>query len=89
MSPVKDIEADLKEARKIYRSFNGGKVSRTFLTGANPFVLKYEKLMDIAEMIHRYFPYMETIGSFARVTGQGPLPLYAINFILFWWESIC
>ena len=68
MSPMEDIEADLKEARKIYRSFNGGKVSRTFLTGANPFVLKYEKLMDIAEMIHRYFPDMETIGSFARVT---------------------
>ena len=68
MSPVKDIEADLKEAQKVYRSFNGGKVSRTFLTGANPFVLKYEKLMDIAEMIHRYFRDMETIGSFARVT---------------------
>ncbi len=63
MSPMEDIEA-----QKISRSFNGGKVSRTFLTGANPFVLKYEKLMDIAEMIHRYFPDMETIGSFARVT---------------------
>ena len=41
--------------------FSRWKVSRTFLTGANPFVLKYEKLMDIAEMIHRYFPDMETI----------------------------
>ena len=46
----------------------GRKVSRTFLTGANPFVLKYDRLMEIAGLVHRYFPGMETIGSFARVT---------------------
>lgn len=68
MSPMEDIEADLKEAQKMYRSFFGRKVSRTFLTGANPFVLKYDRLMEIAGLIHRYFPGMETIGSFARVT---------------------
>ncbi len=68
MSPMEDIEADLKEAQKIYRSLGGGKVSRAFLTGANPFVLKYDKLMEIAELVHRYFPDIETIGSFARVT---------------------
>ena len=68
MSPMEDIEADLKEAQKMYRRFLGRKVSRTFLTGANPFVLKYERLMEIAGMVHKYFPGMETIGSFARVT---------------------
>ena len=68
MSPMEDIEADLKEAQKMYRRFMGRKVSRTFLTGANPFVLKYDRLMEIAEMVHKYFPGMETIGSFARVT---------------------
>ncbi len=68
MSPMEDIEADLKEAQKMYRSFFGRKVSRTFLTGANPFVLNYDRLMEIAELVHRYFPEMETIGSFARVT---------------------
>ncbi len=46
----------------------GRKVTRTFLTGANPFVLKYDRLMEIAGLVHRYFPGMETIGSFARVT---------------------
>ena len=68
MSPMEDIEADLKEAQKMYRSFGGRKATRTFLTGANPFVMKYEKLMEIAELVHKYFPEMETIGSFARVT---------------------
>lgn len=68
MSAPEDIEADLKEAQKMYRRFLGRKPSRTFLTGANPFVLKYDRLMEIAGLIHKYFPGMETIGSFARVT---------------------
>ncbi len=68
MSPLEDIEADLKEAQKMYRRFIGRKVSRIFLTGANPFVLKYDRLMEIAGLAHRYFPEAETIGSFARVT---------------------
>ena len=64
MSPMEDIEADLKEAQKMYRRFMGRKVTRTFLTGANPFVLKYDRLMEIAGLVHRYFPEMETIGCF-------------------------
>lgn len=68
MSPIEDIEADLKEAQKMYRRFGSWKVSRVFLTGANPFVLQYEKLLEIAELIHRYFPETQTIGGFARVT---------------------
>ena len=68
MSTMEDIEADLKEAQKMYRRFIGRKVTRTFLTGANPFGLKYDRLMEIAGLVHRYFPEMETIGSFARVT---------------------
>ncbi len=68
MSALEDIEADLKEAQKMYCRFLGRKPSRTFLTGANPFVLKYDRLMEIAGLIREYFPGMETIGSFARVT---------------------
>ena len=68
MSPLEDIEADLKEAQGMYRRFPGRKVIRTFLTGANPFVLQYDRLMEIAELVHKYFPGMETIGGFARVT---------------------
>ncbi len=68
MSPMEEIEADLKEAQRTYRSFGGRRITRTFLTGANPFVLKYERLMGIAELVHSYFPETETIGCFARVT---------------------
>ena len=68
MSPLEDIEADLKEAKGLYRFLIGHKVSRTFLTGANPFVLKYDRLMAIAELIHKYFPESQTIGCFARIT---------------------
>ena len=68
MSPMEDVEADLKEAQKMSRRFTGRKMCRTFLTGANPFVLTYEKLMEIAGLVHKYFPETETIGSFARVT---------------------
>jgi radical SAM superfamily enzyme YgiQ (UPF0313 family) len=65
---MEDIEEDLKEAQITYRRFMGRKVLRTFLTGTNPFVLKYDRLMEIAGLVHKYFPGMETIGSFARVT---------------------
>ena len=67
MSPLSDIEEDLKEAKAQMKLWKGG-VSRTFLTGANPFVLNFSRLMEIAELIKTYFPGSETIGCFARVT---------------------
>jgi radical SAM superfamily enzyme YgiQ (UPF0313 family) len=68
MSPLEDIEEDLKEAQGMYKRWKSYEVTRTFLTGANPFVLKYDKLMEIANLIHKYFPEIKTIGCFARVT---------------------
>lgn len=52
MSPMEDIEADLQEARAVYQRWNRRGAERVFLTGANPFVLSYDKLMAIAELIH-------------------------------------
>lgn len=68
MSPLEDVEADLKEAKSHFRLWNTHKVIRTFLTGANPFVLKYERLMAIADLILQYFPDNKTIGCFSRIT---------------------
>ncbi len=68
MSPVEDIESDLKEARHLYRSLPGRRISRVFLTGANPFVLQHDRLTKIAELIRAQFPEIETIGCFARIT---------------------
>lgn len=68
MSPLEDIEADLKEAAGVFQLWNRRKVTRTFLTGANPFVLKYERLIEIANLVHKYFPANTTIGCFSRIT---------------------
>lgn len=42
------------------------------MTGANPFVLKYERLMAIADLIRQYVPSIKTIGCFGRITDIAP-----------------
>jgi len=56
------VEEDLKEARAIYNHLD-----RIFLENADPFVLSFEKLKAIGEMIRRYFPEMETISTYANI----------------------
>lgn len=80
MSPLEDIEADLREAQlfqtgpmeRLTRQLQGLPLSegpeRAFLVGANPFVLKAGRLERIAEMVRTYFPGCRTIGCFARIT---------------------
>ena len=68
MSPLEDIEYDLREVKRAVSGWNSGRIRRVFLTGANPFVLSYGKLTAIAELIHKYLPSVKSIGSFARVT---------------------
>ncbi len=54
MSPMEDIECDLREVKRGFKGWNSGRIDRVFLTGANPFVLSYDKLAAIAELIHKY-----------------------------------
>lgn len=80
MSPIKDIESDLLEAQVLrynppsmmmnrLRGFSRPEpIRRVFLTGANPFALKTDKLLEIAALIRKYLPSVESIGCFARVT---------------------
>ncbi|MEY8336781.1 radical SAM protein [Lachnospiraceae bacterium 62-35] len=68
MSLLSDIEDDLKEAKAQLNLWKHVTVSRTFLTGANPFVLKSSRLMEIADLIKKYFPSNNTIGCFSRIT---------------------
>ena len=68
MSPLEDIEYDLREVKRAVSGWNSGRIRRVFLTGANPFVLSYGKLTAIAELIHKYLPSVKLIGSFARIT---------------------
>ena len=49
MSPMEDIECDLQEVKRAVKGLRGRRIDRVFLTGANPFVLSYDKLVAIAE----------------------------------------
>lgn len=68
MSPLEDIEANLEEVKRQIRSLRGHQPDRIYLVGANPFVLNFERLKQIAELIHKYLPSCKTIGGFSRVS---------------------
>lgn len=63
LSPLSEIEADLNVIRE-YQP----KARRIFLTGANPFALSFNKLLDLGLLIRKYLPYCETIGAFSRIS---------------------
>ena len=80
MSPLEDVESDLQEAQlwttdpiammtaRLQGLPRPKPMQRAFLTGANPFVLKYERLTAITDLIRQYVPSIKTIGCFARIT---------------------
>lgn len=80
ISPLEDIESDLQEAQlwstdpismlttRLQGIPRPEQLQRAFLTGANPFVLKSERLVAIADLIRQYIPSIKTIGGFARIT---------------------
>ena len=80
MSPLEDIRSDLQEVQlwstdpvsmltaRLQGMPRPERIRRAFLTGANPFVLKAERLMAVADLIREYIPSTKTIGCFARIT---------------------
>ena len=68
MSPLEDIEEDLQEVQRQFKLWKFNRPTRTFLVGANPFVLKAERLLEIASLVHKYVPSSQTIGCFSRIT---------------------
>jgi radical SAM superfamily enzyme YgiQ (UPF0313 family) len=62
-SPFSEIAHDLQIIQK-YQS----EARRVFLTGANPFVFSYNKLVELALLIRKYLPNVQNIGGFARIT---------------------
>lgn len=68
MSPLGYIEEDLQEMQVYLSAWRGKLHSRIFLVGANPFVMQFSRLKTIADLIHSYFPSIQSIGCFARVT---------------------
>ena len=80
MTTIENIESDLLEVQtlrtnpysKMLTRLQGKDtpepIQRVLLTGANPFVLKTEKLLKISALIHKYLPSVKSIGCFARIT---------------------
>ncbi|MBP3818004.1 MAG: radical SAM protein [Butyrivibrio sp.] len=62
VSELKEVEEDIKELASY-----GWIFERIYLQGADPFILSYEKLAKVAELIHKYLPYVKSIGGYARV----------------------
>lgn len=69
MSPLSEVEEDLKEISRYHRN-----AKRVFFTGANPFVLSFDKLKTLAELVKKYYPKVQSIGCFARITDITPKP---------------
>ena len=63
IAPTEEIESDLR----IIAQWQP-RARRVFLVGANPFVLSYERLIRLADLIRDYLPKVTTIGMFARVS---------------------
>ena len=62
VSPLEQVEADLCEAAKRVPY-----TTRVFLENGDPFVLSTDKLLKIAELIHKHLPRVETIAMYASV----------------------
>lgn len=63
LSPITEIEEDLRVIQ-----YYQPKARRVFLTGANPFALSYNKLLDLGLLIRKYLRYCESIGMFSRIS---------------------
>ena len=62
MSPLEEIEEDLAYVGKHRTLYD-----RVFLANGDAFCLDYERLMEIAELVHRYLPRVKTIGGYASI----------------------
>jgi hypothetical protein len=62
VSPREEIEADLQEVRA-----SGWEPTRVFLVNGDAFALDADKLVWVADAIHRYFPSVQSIGAYASV----------------------
>lgn len=67
LSPITEVKEDLEVIQK-YQP----RARRIFLTGANPFALSYNRLLDLGLLIRKYLRYCESIGMFARISDIEP-----------------
>ena len=61
ISPLSDIESDILEIKENF----SGNFDRIYLLNGDPFVLPTERLLEIADLIHKHLPNVKTITSYA------------------------
>lgn len=60
-SPIEDIESDIIEIKETFP----GHIDRIYLLNGDPFMLPTERLLEIADLIHKYLLDVKTITSYA------------------------
>ena len=61
ISPIEDIESDIIEISKTYPR----PIERIYLLNGDPFMLPTDRLLEIADLIHKYLPDVNTITTYA------------------------
>ena len=61
ISPLEHIESDIIEIKENY----SGHIDRIYLLNGDPFMLPTERLLEIADLIHKHLPDVKTITSYA------------------------
>lgn len=61
ISPIEDIESDIIEVSKTYPR----PIERIYLLNGDPFMLPTDRLLEIADLIHKYLPDVNTITTYA------------------------
>lgn len=62
VSPEREIVEDLEELASSGMAF-----PRIWLQGADPFLLSFSRLKRIANLIHKYLPFVKSIGGYGRI----------------------
>lgn len=62
MSPLQEFKEDLEELANYQPT-----ARRIFLTGANPFAMSYENLVERALLVHDYLAECQTIAMFSSI----------------------
>ena len=62
VSPLEEVEADVREAARFQPW-----ARRVFLANGDAFCLPAQRLAEVAELIHRYLPAVQSIGGYASI----------------------
>ena len=65
VSPIEEVEEDL-----VYVAKRAPLFDRVFLVNGDAFCLSFERLAEIAELVHHYLPRVESIGGYASINNM-------------------